>query len=350
MSRGSTTVLVSGANGFIAAHAVEQLLARGDNVIGTVRNPTDPKNQFLKALENSKHLRLAKADLNDPDPFTALADEADAILHMASPYVMDVSDPQKDLVTPAVEGTLSMLRAAAASQRVKRVVLTSSMAAVTDEPPSDAILTEADWNTASTLTRNPYYYSKTRAERAAWEFVARQKPNFDLVVINPFLVIGPAHTATVNTSNQIFVDLLAGKYPVVMALDWGFVDVRDVAAAHLKAIDVSKAQGRYLAVAGNLDMAATVALVRRLGYSGRLPRLSMTGDVGTALMKLASYGQPKGIGSYLRSHLGRVSRVDTSKVRNELGVGFRAVEQTIRDTLRDLVRWGHIAPAAEAMA
>lgn len=338
------TVLVSGASGFIAGHVVEQLLAKGFEVRGTVRDPQDSvKTAHLRALPGAERLTLMAADLTDPDPFTAQAD-VDAILHLASPYVINVADPQRDLVDPAVQGTLSMLRAAAANPRVKRVVLTSSMAAVTDSP-EDHVLTEADWNTRSSLTRNPYYYSKTLAERAAWEYMEREKPGFDLVVINPFLVIGPSHTRAINTSPQTLVDMLKGIYPAVMALTWGFVDVRDVAAAHVAAMERVGASGRYLCVAGNKSMAETIALMRAAGYQGKLPKLDLSGPIGTALMKLASYGQPKGVGSYLRTHLGRVPQYDASRSMRELGQHYRPVEESLTDTLADLARWGHIAPA-----
>jgi dihydroflavonol-4-reductase len=339
------TILVSGASGFIAGHVIEQLLMRGHHVVGTVRDPAaQAKNAHLAALPGADRLRLVAADLTAPDPFTAHAD-VDAILHLASPYAIDVKDPRRDLVEPAVQGTLSMLRAANANPRVRRVVLTSSMAAVTDSPDG-RVLTETDWNTASSLTRNPYYYSKTLAERAAWDFVARERPGFDLVVINPFLVIGPSHTAAINTSPQTLVDIIRGIYPVIMALTWGFVDVRDVAAAHVAAMKRPTAKGRYLCVAGNMSMAETVAQIRAEGYPGRLPRLDLSGGFGTALMKLASLTQPTGVGSYLRTHLGRVPRYDTARSTTDLGIIYRPVAQSLSDTLADLARWGHISPPA----
>jgi dihydroflavonol-4-reductase len=338
------TVLVSGASGFIAGHVIAQLLAAGHSVTGTVRNPNDTaKNAHLRAMPAAERLTLVAADLTAADPFTAYAD-VEAILHMASPYVINVKDAQRDLVDPAVQGTLSMLRAAAVNPRVRRVVLTSSMAAVTDSPDG-RVLTDADWNTTSSLTRNPYYYSKTLAERAAWAFMEQEKPGFDLVVINPFLVIGPSLTAAVNTSPQTFVDMLKGSYPAVMALTWGFVDVRDVAAAHVAAMERPVAKGRYLCVAGNMSMAETIGLMRAAGYAGKLPKLDLSGGIGTALMKLASYGQPEGVGSYLRTHLGRVPRYDATRLTRDLGIAYRPVDQSVRDTLADLSRWGHI-PAA----
>jgi dihydroflavonol-4-reductase len=341
-------VLVSGATGFIAAHAIERLLARGHEVTGTVRDPGDTARlSFLTGMAGAERLRLVAADLTEADPFTAHAD-VDAVLHMASPYVVDAADPQRDLVDPAVNGTLAMLRAARARPRVRRVVLTSSMAAVTDEPDGRT-LTEADWNTRSSLRRNPYYFSKAEAERAAWAFMEAERPGFDLVVINPFLVIGPAHSRVVNTSNRIFVDMLAGAYPAILALDWGLVDVRDVAEAHIAAMERPGAQGRYLCASGQMTMAEVAGVMRAAGFSGRLPRLNLSGPVGTALMKLVSRTQPQGVGSYLRTHLGRHPRFDTSKLRRDLGIVLRPPAESVRDTLADLVRWGHIAaPAAHA--
>lgn len=346
-------LLISGATGYIASHVVEQALAAGYRITGTVRNPQDAaKVGHLTAMAmagaeaglGADRLRLVAADLMAPDPFTAHAD-VDAVLHLASPYVLNVRDPQRDLVDPAVQGTLSMLRAAAAHPRVRRVVMTSSMAAVTDSPDG-RVLTEADWNTRSSLTRNAYYHSKTMAERAAWDFMAREKPGFDLVVINPFLVVGPSHTAAVNTSPQSLLNILNGTYPAVMALTWGFVDVRDVAAAHLAALTRPQASGRYLCVSENLSMAQAIALMRAEGYAGKYPRLDLSGPIGSALMKLASYSQGQGTGSYLRTHLGRVPRYDTSKAERDLGMRWRTAAQSLRDTMADLVRWGHLAAPA----
>lgn len=336
-------VLVTGANGFIASHSIAQLLAEGKQVIGTVRNPDDPvRTAHLRALPRAETgLRMVAADLMSKDPFSDFLD-VDFVLHMASPYVLTVKDPQRDLVDPAVQGTLSLLRAAARSSRIKRVVLTSSMAAITDEPDG-SVLTESDWNDKSSLTRNAYYFSKTMAERAAWDFMAREKPGFDLVVINPFMVIGPSLSAEINTSNQILVDVTAGVYPAILALEWGFVDVRDVANAHVRALAAPNAQGRYICAAANRNMAQLVSLLAKAGApQAKLPKLDLSGGFGTGLMTLMSYAQPAGVGSYLRTHLGRVPRFDNTKIQRDLGIGFRDVDQTIIDTVHDLIRHGHL--------
>jgi len=343
-------VLVTGATGFIASRIVEELLAKGHTVRGTVRSlgkkkELEPLRRMAGAAER---LELVEADLLTPDAFDSAVQGCDAVLHTASPYALDVKDPQKDLVDPAVKGTVNVLQSCARQKTVKRVVVTSSMAAVTDEPESDHVLTEADWNVKSSLTRNPYYYSKTLAERAAWQFVEANKPGFDLVAINPFLVIGPSYASSINTSNQLFVDLLKGTYPGIMNLTWGFVDVRDVADAHVRAIENHAAHGRYLCAGDTIAMRSVVELLQKNGWAAgnKMPKLGMDCAVGDFTVRLSSYLQPQGVGTYLRTHIGRTPRYDTTKIRSELGVSFRPVETSILDTLEDLARAGHVTKQA----
>lgn len=335
-------VLISGATGFIAMHLIEKLLARGHDVVGTVRDPdaTEKLAPLWAMAGASEHLSLIAADLTDPDPFTAHAD-VDVIFHMASPFVVDVKDPQRDLVDPAVRGTEVMMRAAAANTRVRRVVLTSSMAAIMDEP-DDAVKTEAVWNTKSTLDRNAYYLSKTMAERAAWDFVDRQSPGFDLVVLNPFLVIGPSHTAALNPSNAVLARVVNGEVPGVLDLHWGVVDVRTVAEAHLQAMLRPEAEGRHILSAPPVAMSEVVRIIDAAGYGAKVKRRDLSGGLATALIKLASYTQPKGTGSYMRTHLGRVPKIDNSKSIAALGVDYGTPEAMIGAALDDMARWGHI--------
>jgi dihydroflavonol-4-reductase len=341
------TVLVTGASGFIASQIIEQLLAKDYRVRGTVRSlKKESELAPLRGLRGaSERLELVEADLLTRGSFDGPAQGCSGILHTASPYVLDAKDPQKDLVDPAVLGTKNVLEAARAAASVERVVLTSSMAAITDEPEDERVLTEADWNVQSTLQRNPYYYSKTLAERAAWSFMESERPSFDLVVINPFMVIGPSRSRSINTSNQLFVDLLKGAYPGVMNLTWGFVDVRDVADAHVRALETPSAHGRYITAGETIAMRAVVELLVENGWANgnKLPKLGMDCAAGDFAVKLSSYFQPKGIGSYLRTHVGRVPRYDTTKVRQELGLAFRPVATSILETLADLARHGHIA-------
>jgi nucleoside-diphosphate-sugar epimerase len=345
---GGSPVLVTGATGFIGSRVIEVLLARGRRVRGTVRSSTTGQAlDALRALEGAgDRLDFVEADLMDPAGLTRAAAGCGTVIHTASPYVLDAKNPQEDLVDPAVEGTRHVLDAARAAGTVTRVVVTSSMAAITDEPGSDRVLTEADWNRKSSLRRNPYYLSKMLAEREAWTFVERERPAFDLVVINPFVVIGPSLVPSLNTSNRVFVDLLEGVYPGLMRLTWGFVDVRDVAEAHVRALERPGAHGRYLCAGETVTMRAVVDLLAANGWGrGRkLPRVALDHPFGDVVIKLASLFQPRGAGSYLRTHVGRTPRYDTTKIRTELGMTFRPAAESMLDTMDDLARWGHITP------
>jgi dihydroflavonol-4-reductase len=336
-------VCVTGATGFIAAHIVHTLLARGYRVRGTVRNPDRTADlSFLTNLPGAaERLELVKGDLLHAQNWDAAVAGCEYVMHTASPYRIDVADPQRDLVDPAVRGTRHVLDACLWAG-VKRVVLTSSMAAVTDEPDSRHVLTEADWNTKSSLNRNPYYFSKVLAEREAWKMVTHEKAPFELVVINPYLVLGPSLSPGANYSTQIFVNLASGAYPAIPALTWGCVDVRDVAEAHVRAMESPSASGRYLCVNENISVAEMAGFMRAFGVQGKIPSRRMDGVLGTALLKLISYSQPKGTGSYMRSHLGRVPAYDASKIRRELGLVFRPIRTTVLDTLDDLQRRGLI--------
>jgi dihydroflavonol-4-reductase len=336
-------VLVSGANGFVASHLVQQLLEAGHQVRGTVRDPRKADSvAHLRALPGARdRLELVAADLTQPNAFDAHVQGMDCVMHTASPYALDVADPQRDLVDPAVRGTESMLAACAAAPSVRRVVLTSSMAAVTDEPDG-RVLTDADWNTRSSLTRNPYYFSKAEAERAAWRFMESERRHFDLVAINPFLVIGPSMTSALNPSNQVLADLVKGTYPFLMSLTWGFVDVRDVARAHVQGMLSPGAKGRYLCAAETRTMRQVAALLRANGWAqAKLPSLGMDNGVGDKLAWLASFTQPKGVGTYIRTHIGRVVRFDNQRIQRDLGFTFRPVDRSIIETMDDLKRWQH---------
>lgn len=343
----SKPILVTGAAGFVASRIIEQLLSKGYFVRGTVRSmKKDKELSPLRELPGAvDRLEFVEADLLTPGAFDDAATDCDFIIHTASPYSLNTENPQKDLIDPAVMGTRNVLSAAKKSGSVRRVVLTSSMAAITDEPESDHVLTEEDWNTKSTLDRNAYYLSKTLAEKAGWEFMETEKPKFDLVVINPFLVIGPSIATSINASNQLFVDMLAGTYPGIMNLTWGFVDVRDVADAHIRAMENVKARGRYICAGETVPMRQVVEMMTEAGWAKghKLPKLGMDCAVGDFTVKLSSYMQPKGVGSYLRTHVGRTPRYDTSKIQNELGMKFRPAKESILDTLEDLAKWKHIA-------
>jgi len=339
-------ICVTGASGFIASYVIRKLLDNGYTVRVTVRGLTKGNNyEYLTSLPGAaERLELVQAELLTEGSYDEAIAGCEYVIHTASPYVLDVKDPQHDLVDPALKGTLNVLQACGKSGSVKKVVLTSSVAAVFDEPISGRVYTEKDWNETSSLARNPYFYSKTLAERSAWDYIEKENPAFELVAINPGVVIGPSLVPSLNTSNQILRDVLAGTYPIIMSISWGFVDVRDVAHAHILAMENEKAKGRYLCTSETLGMSEVVSILREAGYSNyKLPKMKMTGRVGNAMVKILVSTQPKGVRTFIRTHVGRGVEYDNSKIRQELGISFRSVKESILEAVKDLLRWKHIS-------
>jgi dihydroflavonol-4-reductase len=345
----TTNVCVTGASGFIGAYVVRELLEHGYHVNGTVRSVKNPTQYaYLTALNSAnERLELIEGDLMAEGSFDKAVQGCDHVIHVASPYVLDVKNAQTDLVDPAVNGTLNVLRACQKAGTVKRVVLTSSGAAITDSPEPGKVYTEKDWNEKSSLTRNPYYYSKTVAERAAWNFIKENELSFELVVINPIIVIGPSLSPSLNTSNSIIQAILTGVYPAILNIGWAFVDVRDVAKAHRLAMENQQANGRYLCANQTWTMRQVVELLRHEGYTYKLPKMSLESGFGSFLVKLMSYMQSPGVGTYLRTQLEREYQFDNSKIIQDLGMEFMPVEQSILETTVDVIQWGHV-PAESA--
>lgn len=328
-------VCVTGGSGFIGSQVVRDLLQAGHEVRTTVRDPSRAPEGLVDLGPD-----IVSADLGDPESFRPAFSGCEYVIHTASPYVLNVEDPQRDLIDPSVSGTLAVLNAAVANPSVKRVVLTSSFAAVTDEP--DGTFDESMWNERSSVDRNPYYFSKTAAERTAWGFAGSQS-QFNLVVINPSVVLGPSLVPSVNTSNSLLVGLLRGQYPGILDLDYAMVDVRDVAKAHRLAMETPTASGRYLCTAEVWSQRRLVDWIRgaNLGL-GKPPRIGLDNPVGRFVTRSAARFQPPGSRDYLLTHLGRHPRVNTEKIRTELGMTFRPAGETLIDTFADLHRWGHL--------
>jgi dihydroflavonol-4-reductase len=335
-------IVVTGASGFVGSQIVRELLEHGYRVRGTARSPERVRSEgHLFALPGSERLELVAADLNQPGSYDGAVEGARYLIHTASPYMASVSDPQRDLVDPALNGTQSVLRAAAAAGTVKRVVVTSSFAAITDEPQGR--YDESMWNDSSSLRRNPYYFAKTLAERAAWDF-ANAHSEIRVISINPTFVIGPSLVPSLNETSGILAGYTTGSYPGIMSLSYGLVDVRDVAVAHRLAIETEAASGRYLCTAGVWSMRRIVEVARSAGLGlARLPSFPLDNPIGDLLIRASAAFLPPGARSYLRTNIGRTFEIDTSRIKTELGMTFRPVEDAIVAAYADLRRWGHIA-------
>jgi nucleoside-diphosphate-sugar epimerase len=271
-----STVLVTGGSGFIGGHCILQLLAAGHTVRTTVRN-------LKREDEVRAQLRQAGADAGDRLSFFAADLESDAgwaqavagsdyVLHVASPFPPSVPKDENELIVPAREGALRVLRASR-DAGVKRVVQTSSFAAIGyGHPPQTAPFTEADWTDPNGPGVMPYTKSKTLAERAAWDFIAREGGGLEFATVNPVGVFGPLLGPDYATSILVVKKMLDGSMPGCPRLSFGVVDVRDVADLHLRAMTHPAANGeRFLAVAGDFMSLIAIAQVlrRRMGAAGK---------------------------------------------------------------------------------
>ncbi|KAL8496076.1 hypothetical protein ACS0TY_019976 [Phlomoides rotata] len=246
-------VCVTGASGYIASWLVKLLLDRGYTVKATVRNLSDPnKVGHLKALEGAEErLQLYEADLLREGSFDSVVDGCDGVFHTASPVSLSVSDPQTELLDPAIKGTLNVLKSCKKASTIKRIVVTSSMAAVMfyDIPlKPDVVVSETWFADPNHCKENKEWYalSKTLAEKAMWEFV--EENGIDLVALHPGFVIGPLLQPTINLSSQALVNFIKEGKQLWPSGVYRFVDVRDVALAHILAFENPSASGRYCLV------------------------------------------------------------------------------------------------------
>ncbi|XP_076435321.1 uncharacterized protein LOC143275231 [Babylonia areolata] len=248
MSEGDT-VLVTGASGFLAGHVVKTLQEAGYKVRGTVRSAKNAdKVKHLHGIcpDAAYPLELVEADLTDPDCWERAVNGMKFVIHVASPFPLERPKNEDEVIRPAVDGTLNVLRACANfAASISRVVLTSSCAAVdwmskTHDKPRD----ESYWSDSS--KQDPYSKSKTLAEKAAWEYLDNlpEEEKFELAVINPSLILGPPLQGSVCTSVQIMQKLLNRAMPMLPNVSFPIIDVRDAALAHVRAMTIPDAAGR----------------------------------------------------------------------------------------------------------
>jgi len=320
-------VLVTGASGFIAGHCIAELAAHGYEVRGTVR----PSSQDRTVTGADT---IIGADLGSDEGWAEAVAGCDYVLHVASPFPMEDPAEPDVLVRPAVDGTLRVLRASAASGTVRRVVLTSSMAAIRPPQPPARPLTEDDW--AVPDPREPYQMSKTLAERAAWDFI-KDAPGLELAVINPGMTMGPILRAEGRLSSSLepLRRLLAREVPGVPRLGFNVSDVRDLAVAHRLAMETPAAAGnRYICTGPHLWMGDMAAI---LASKYRVP----TRAVPFWLVWLMGRFDPAIRG--ILPEIGRCVEVSTDKARRDLGWTMRPVRETVLDTAASLVGHGIVA-------
>ena len=333
----NTTVCVTGASGFIGSHLVKLLLEEGYRVRATVRDATnEDKTAHLRALGE---MELFSADLMDAGSFDEAIEGSDYVIHAASAVYLTADDPQKEIVDVAVMGTENVLASVNRSSSVKRVVLTSSVAAVFDaKRPTDYVFSEEDWNNSATLADEPYSLSKKLAEQRAHE-IAEQSESWDLVAINPVFVTGPVMTRVhCRTSPSLVRSLMQGRFPGVPDLHFYLVDVRDVARAHLAAMNHPTPERRYLCATGSMSMREMAKALRSEFPKSKTPRFALP----NLLMYMSPFFDKRFTFAYLRTNLGRARLLNNARLTRDLVPSLIPSKESMLASARSFVELGFI--------
>jgi len=341
------TALVTGGSGYVAGHLIQRLLEEGYAVHATVRNPRDRfKVGSLVDLQARYpgRLTLFAADLLAQGSFHEAMDGCDTVFHVASPFLLpeQIKDPRGELLEPALVGTRNVLGSVNRCSSVKRVVLTSTIGAIFGDYADvrqmrQGVLSEDYFNTSSTLETNPYHYSKVMAEREAWRIAGNQS-RWDMVAINPGLVLGPALTPASESGSLFLLDELMRGVFFYGVPDFSFatVDVRDVAQAHVSAAGNPRARGRYIVAESSMVRFVEISRIIRDVHRHpiRIPRHQLPNALVRLIGPLFGLSQ-----AYIRNHLGIRFKLDNRRSVSDLGLRYRPVAETLREHYLSWQAW-----------
>lgn len=346
--------LVTGAGGYIGVHVVRALLKHGYRVRGTARNPENEAKikHIRECYPEAKHpVEIVRADLLSDAGWAEALKGCQYVVHVASPFPNAEPNHPDDVIKPAVEGTKRVLKFAAEAGTVKRVVVTSTMAAVHGEvdETGDRVFDENDWTNPDWKSLEAYAKSKTLAEKAAWDFVSElpQGKRFELVTINPSLVLGPVLHGTYGTSVEVIKRLLDKTSPLIPYVNFAICDVRDVARAHVEALTVPEAAGkRHIINTGNLWLKDAASMLREefcsQGYY--IPFLTSP-NLGLWLVGFVDKSA-----RMLYPRLGKVFKFSNKRMQEVFGIRPRSMRDTISDTAHSLIQTGIISEAPKYQA
>ena len=339
-------VTVTGASGFIAKHVVLRLLNGGYRVRGTVRSGARGAEVAAAVLPHlsdpaglDERLTFAELDLERDGGWPEAMAGAGALIHTASPFPLAQPRNEDEVIRPAVDGTLRALRAAHEAG-IGRVVLTSSIAAISygELPPGKTVYDESDWTDPTGRSATPYVKSKTLAERAAWHFVETEAPGLRLTAINPGFVVGPPLDDRFGSSLSVVERLLAGRDPALPDVYFPTVDVRDVAAAHVLALEKPESEGkRILMAAGTLSL-VDMAKAVKAAAPGRRVTARQAPDWLIRLIGLFDGGV-----AAIVADLGRPQNVSNELARKILGIDFIDPKDAVAASTRYLLEHGKTA-------
>jgi len=321
-------VLVTGATGYIASHIIYALLANDYLVRGTVRSLKNPKNDHIYTIlpEKKQNIELVEAEILKTENWDAIVAGCQYVMHVASPFPPKPPKNEDELIKPAVKGTRDVLMAAIRNN-VKKVVVTSSVAAVLGGHMVKNSFNEDDWAIPETCP--PYEKSKYYAEKEVWKIFEENKDKIQITCINPGIVLGPTFSKYISTSGDVVSRALKDDIPGIARLEFSYVDVRDVALAHLNALKREETNGkRYILSAECVWFEEIMEILRKeftpQGYT------IVSRKVGYCPMKFISFFDCQI--KLLLPFVGRECKVDNSRSKNELGIEYTPIAKTIIDS------------------
>lgn len=337
-------VLVTGGTGFVAGHCILLLLQHGYKVRTTIRS-LDKKDKVMQMLKTGGIISLEdidfiQADLNDDKNWAEAVKGCEYVMHVASPIFLRLPKHEDEMIIPAVNGTLRILKAAREAG-VKRVVITSSFGAVGySHTDPRTLITEKEWTNPNDKSLSAYLKSKTLAEKAAWDFMAKEGGSLELTVINPMAIYGPSLGPDLSSGFELFKKILDGSMKATPKIDLGIVDVRDLADLHLRAMTNPKANGeRFLALSGGVMSLHEIAILfkEKLGDKARNVSTKVIPDW---LVRVAAIFKPEA--KAIVPLLGRVRNASNEKAKIMLDWSPRTNEEAVLATAESLFRYNAI--------
>ena len=321
-------VLVTGANGHVGYTITKMLFERGYNVRASVR---DKENKELTGNLSEFDIEIVSLDLMKPETIEPAMDGIDGVFQVAAVYKSWAKNPQDEIINPSIVGGINVLQSAY-NAGVKKIIFTSSTAAIGRSGPNGRALTEKDWNYKS---KHPYSFAKTEAEKRAWDFA--KEMNLNLVTMNPTAVIGPYfHRHTPSTF--LFDKIIKKELPRLPPQTFGYVDVRDVALAHILAYENKNAEGRHILCTTCLDGFELMEIIKSIE-----PELDLPTKIAPLWqVKLyARYQTAKSWFGYsptvsyetVKEYMGKITNYDSNKAKGVLGWNPMDIEDSVRDTL-----------------
>ncbi len=337
-------VLVTGGTGFVGIHAILQLLQKGYKVKTTLRS-LNRKKEVIEMLKNGgiasfDDLGFIEADLTKDDNWDEAVKGCTYVLHIASPIYLRLPKNEDEMIRPAVDGTLRVLKAAR-NGGVKRVVMTSNFGAVGySHKDNTKLITEEDWTDPNEKGLSAYNKSKVLAERAAWDFIKKEGGALELTVINPMGIFGPALGPTLSSGFELLKNIMNGSMKAIPNMNLGIVDVRDVAYLHIRAMTSSAANGqRFLALAGGTMSLPQIAMFLK----SKLPAIAKSISTKTLpdwVVRVTALFNAKA--KAIAPMLGVNRNASNEKAKKILGWLPKSNEEAILAAAESLIKFGNV--------